>query len=365
MDSQTQADERQIRDLVRSVLRRDVAAIAPLPAGLGSRRFYRASLRGDGDPATTIARIEAADDPALRPAGIAPEPPLEPIRALLEQHGLPVPACHAIGQGLILLEDVGSTSLEAAIATRPSDELQSLYREACELIPRLQAIAPAAGNPNFARRLDETLFRYKAEQLIEWVLPRAAGDAANAADAEAVREAFAFIAGVAREAPQRLAHRDFKAANLHLHCPALYRSQLAAGRPRLTMIDLQGAFLAPPEYDLVCLLRDSHVELDEGFVQSMLDSLRPQLPDAPDASSFALRFALLTLTRNGKDLARYLYAARARSDERYLSLVPRAIRTLQAAAREVASLDPTLERLAQLLLSLPASPPRSESACGQ
>ena len=73
------------------------------------------------------------------------------------------------------------------------------------------------------------------------------------------------------------------------------------------MIDFQGAFLAPPEYDLVCLLRDSYVELPEAEVAHLLHRVRARLPDRPEAAVFQHRFDALTLTRKGKDHARFLY----------------------------------------------------------
>ena len=345
----------RIEALVRDALHRSVESIEPIASGLGSRRFFRVRL-GAGEPSSVVARVDAPEDPALRPAGVPPEPPLEPIRALLERAGLPVFACHASAPGLMLLEDVGSLSLEAAAATLPAEEVHGLYTDACSLVPRLQRIRPAAGVAAFSRRLDDSLFAYKAEQVVEWVLPWGAARSSAAAAAEVVRDAFRWIAREAARAPQRLAHRDFKAANIHLR-------QRGGGGARLVLIDLQGAFLAPPEYDLVCLLRDSHVELDEAFVQAELARIRPELPDAPDPASFARRFALMTLSRNGKDLARYLYAARTRGDGRYLRLLPRAVATLQRAASEAAAWDPVLGRLADLLLSLEAPPsPPSQSA---
>ena len=352
VDQHSERVRERIATLAREALGREVIDVESIEPGLGPRRFFRLRLApgsARGAPEALVARIEAEEDPALRPAGIPPEPPLEPIRALLERQGLPVPACHAIAADLMLLEDGGSTSLEAVACSQAQNEVHALYTEACGLLPRLQSIAPVPGVAAFERRLDDTLFRYKAEQFIEWALPWN-GRETSAREAQAVRQAFAFVADEAREAPARLSHRDYKAANL------LVRDRGFPDGPRLTMIDLQGAFLAPPEYDLVCLLRDSHVELDETFVQATLARIRRELPDAPGPDVFERRFTLLTLTRNGKDLARYLYAREVRNDARYAALLPRAVRTLQAAAAKAAGWDPALERLADVIASLPEPP---------
>ena len=352
-------DAADLTTQVSAALGRAVAAIEKIEAGLGARRFYRVLLTGDDAPRSVVARVDAPEDPRLRPKGVPPEPPLEPVRALLESAGLPVPACLHRAEGWMLLEDVGDTSLEVASSGLPGAEVESLYREACELVPRLQAVGPAPEVANFERQLDAALFSYKAEQVVEWTLPWAGLRRPEAAGEDAaVREGFAAIAEIAADAPQRLSHRDFKAANLHLH------PRNEAGT-RLVMIDLQGAFLAPPEYDLVCLLRDSHVELAEPFVTRLLESVRPRLPDAPSLEAFALRFDLLTLTRNGKDLSRYLYAAKTRGDDRYLALVPRAVRTLRDAAERCTSVSPAIDRLAEVFLSLPLPPPLPEDRCEQ
>ena len=68
------------------------------------------------------------------------------------------------------------------------------------------------------------------------------------------------------------------------------------------------------------------------------------------------RFDCLTLTRKGKDHARFLYAATERGDRRYLSFVPTTVRHLRAAARAAASREPALSGLAELVHTLPESP---------
>jgi len=153
------------------------------------------------------------------------------------------------------------------------------------------------------------------------------------------------IARIALSAPQRLAHRDFQSANLHVR-------ETPQGR-RLAMIDLQGAWLAPPEYDLLCLLRDSYVELSEAEITQHFEATRRELPDRPDPDVAALRFALLGVARKGKDYARFLDVAARRGDRRSLSFLPTTLRHLRASARAAAARDAAFGALAELVASLP------------
>jgi hypothetical protein len=323
-------------ELARAALAEGIASVAPLVAGIGLRRFYRVTTASGR---SAIARVEAEEDPAGRPPGIPPEPPLEPIRALLERAGLPVPKRYGHAPGIELLEDFGDESLYARSLRGSRDETQALVARALDLVPRLQRVADdGSGVAAFRRRLDAPYFAYKADLFARHSLADALGRPARPTEEAALREAFAWIGTEAGRAPQRLAHRDFQSQNL------LVRPDGALG-----LIDLQGAFLAPPEYDLVCLLRDSYLELPEAFVEGELARVRPALPDAPDPASFRARFDLLTLARKGKDHARFLYAARERGDARFLAFAPRTARVLAGAARRAAGLDPRAARLAELL----------------
>jgi hypothetical protein len=333
-----------VEALVSAALHARVVDCSPLPGGLGLRRFLRVRL--DAPPHRAIARIESADDPAGRPAAVPAEPALEPLRTHLERAGLPVPrsfACDAAA-GIDLLEDLGDVCL--ADAARASDAVTraALYREATGLVPRLQAVA-ASGLPASERRLDAPLFAYKADLFARHSLPLALGREPRPAERDVVAEAFALVAEHAARAPARLAHRDFQSHNLMQH----------AGR--LVMIDLQGAFLAPPEYDLVCLLRDSYVELAWSDVEALLDAIRPALPDAPEPDALWRRFHLLTLTRKAKDHARFADLAQRRGATRLLADLPATTRALHHAAEAVAAEDARLRRLADLVLALPVEPP--------
>jgi aminoglycoside/choline kinase family phosphotransferase len=281
--------------------------------------------------------------------GIAPEPPLEPIRALLESEGLPVPRRYAAdpAHGVELLEDLGEVSLADFANTANASELEGLYAEACALVPRLQRIEPRDEIANFQRRLDAAHFQYKAERFARWSLGGDRG--ASPAETRVVRDAFECIGRFVGDAPQRLAHRDLQSANLQV----VDRSRSAA---RLAMIDLQGAFMAPPEYDLVCLLRDSYVELDDAAVDEHLARTRTALPDCPDEESFRLRFDLLTLTRKGKDHALFRAVAAERGDDRYLRYLPATRRYLQKASSRISSNLKEYSDLNDLIEAIPELP---------
>ena len=339
--------------------------VEPLDSGLGLRRFFRVAT--GGEPPTLIARVEAPEDPAGRPAGVAPEPPLEPLRTFLADLGLPVPTRWGgdAKSGTDWLEDFGDCHLATYLGRIDARERHRLYREVLSWIPVLQRATEAAASlPTYQRHLDRALLGYKGELFSRHSLPLALGRVATAAEKQTVANAFMRIADAVEAAPCQLAHRDLQSQNVMVredatHVDATHVAAThgaASSSPRLGLIDFQGAFLAPPEYDLVALLRDSYVELSDADVTGHLDWITPQLPAAPDRTEVQLRFDLLTIARKGKDHARFVFAGETRDDRRWAEHLPRTTRALRAAAERVAGLDPDLERLAHWIDRLPETP---------
>lgn len=325
--------------------------LTPIAPGLGHRRFLRVELPPGADPPTLILRI---DPPEARRvvAGVAPEPPLEPIRALLEAAGLPVPRSFGNDEalGVDLLEDVGDRTLETLAHEVDAAARRSLHLEAIDLIAALQHVEPPdrAAPEAFTRRLDRPLIATKARKVVEWLLPEALGRDATSVERRVIESAFHSVADLVDDAPSRLAHRDYKAANIHV------RPNTALDAPRrLVLIDLQGAFMAPPEYDLLCLLRDSHVPLAQAEIDARFDDALARWPDAPEGTEARLRFDALTLTRVGKDVAHYLDAARSRGDDRYLGFVATGLGHLRTAAARLAGNAALWRDVADLIHALP------------
>jgi aminoglycoside/choline kinase family phosphotransferase len=335
--------------------------IERIPAGLGDRRFYRIALAAQ-DPRvppsddstselrTLIARVEpkrsatgSAPSPTP-PFSWLPEPLLEPIRSVLEAAGLPVPRSygHDPDAGIDLLEDLGTKTL----ADVPNDDLREPYFQAAALIPRIQAVVGNVESaPAFGRPFDEKLVGTKAAKVIHWSWPGLLGREANAHERQEIQSGFSAIAPLLVECPRRLAHRDFKAENLH-------RAQRNANNEPWVMIDVQGAFMAPPEYDLVCLLRDLQVEIPEALVEEIRGSLLSELAGRTRREDAERRFEAISVVRLSKDLAHIVHAAKTRGDARRWHEIPRGLQLLDEALGRLEHTFPPARPLAFVMHAL-------------
>lgn len=355
-------DQARLAELVEAHLGRRLARAEAMAPGLGNRRFHRLHFEDGAAPSTLVARLE--DDGAVAmPTSDWPEAPpwlsepaLEPLRGFLEQAGMPVPASalHLPNERVDLLEDVGRTNLLAV--SPPTRRARTL--EACALLPRLQTLRAEPDEiPAFGRFYDRTLVSTKAWKWLHWTLPMLLDRPATEKETQEIEALFTAIADLAAARPLRLAHRDFKAENLHL-VPA------ESADARMVMIDVQGAFLAPSEYDLACLLYDLQVEHEEAFVAEAIERTRCALPDAPDADLFRLRFDAFALARLCKDVSHVVHAAVARGDRRRWHEVPRGLALIERIAGRRAHTFPGLRALTSVMAALTAAAKSTDSGEG-
>jgi len=352
-------DHARLAELVEARLGRRLARAEAMAAGLGTRRFHRLHFEDGAFPSSLVARLEddgavvtpASDWPEAPPW--LPEPALEPLRGFLERAGLPVPASalHLPGERVDLLEDVGTTNLLSVSPARR----RARTLEACALLPRLQALhAEPDEIPAFGRCYDRTLVSTKAWKWLHWTLPMLLDRPATDTETQEIDALFAAIADLAAAGPLRLAHRDFKAENLHL-VPA------ESSDARLVMIDVQGAFLAPPEYDLACVLYDLQVDHEEAFVADAVERTRRALPQAPEADTFRLRFDAFALARLCKDVSHVVHAGVARGDRRRWHEIPRGLALIERLAGRRTHTLPGLRALTSVTAALTAAAKSTDS----
>jgi aminoglycoside/choline kinase family phosphotransferase len=246
------------RDDIAHVVRRafgpsvHVRAAEALAGDASSRRYVRVRLDG-GDPPTAVAmllaegRFTGGDE--IGTAAAASELPFVAMARYLARHGLRVPAVYCDASrdhGLLLLEDIGDTTLWAAASREPA-AARALFAEAVDILAALQEAGardrdPAC--PAFGRRFDAALAAAEIEHFVDHGIETRHGIRLPADVRATILDAFAPCVQPFATGPTDLSHRDYMAWNLHRHDGAL------------VMIDFQDALVAPDAFDLAQLLTD-------------------------------------------------------------------------------------------------------------
>jgi aminoglycoside/choline kinase family phosphotransferase len=229
-----------------------VVALELLTGDASSRRYVRVRVDGGG-PSTAVVMVLAegrfGGGDELGASAAASELPFVTMARYLSRHGLRVPAvyCDASREhGLLVLEDIGDTTLWAAASREPA-QARALFADAVDLLARLQqagARDPDPACPAFGRRFDAALAAAEVEHFVDHGIETRHGIRLAPDERAAILEAFAPCVRPFASGPTDLSHRDYMAWNLHRHGGTL------------VMIDFQDALIAPDAFDLAQLLTD-------------------------------------------------------------------------------------------------------------
>ena len=230
----------------------EVRAAQPLAGDASTRRYVRVGLAGGGPP-TAVAMLLAegrfAGGDEIGSATAAAELPFVSMARYLASHRLRVPAvyCDASREhGLLLLEDIGDTTLWTAASRSPA-EARGLFAEAVDVLAALQEAGsrdPDPACPAFGRRFDAALAAAEVEHFVDHGIETRHGIRLSADVRASILDAFAPCVQPFATGPTDLSHRDYMAWNLHRHGGTL------------VMIDFQDALIAPDAFDLAQLLTD-------------------------------------------------------------------------------------------------------------
>ncbi|MFB3907613.1 MAG: phosphotransferase [Candidatus Eisenbacteria bacterium] len=297
-----------------------------LLAGDGSNRrfarllFERGSLvailnpPGGAPPASVYPHRETAGGPDENDSYLY-------VQRFLAARGVRVPAIHAFDResGTILLEDLGDRLLLEEIQGRDEEALKAHYRQALEMLERMQAPAPpafdAAQTWNVA--YDEAfVLRFEAGYFHREMVESIAGLAVPFSEMEGIyrRIAQRSLAG----APRVAMHRDFQSRNLMI---------VEGG---LALLDLQGMRLGPPEYDLASLLLDPYADLPARLREELLEEAIAASAGRIDRG----RFVASGIDRMMQALGAYAYLGGRLGKPGFLEHAPVALRRLRELAEE-------------------------------
>ncbi len=263
------------------------------------------------------------------------------ITGLLRQADLTVPTIleHDLGQGFLLVSDLGRQNYWHAIQQGlPDDTLQSLYRDAIQVLVQMQH-ADASSLPAF----DEALLRDELTFFTEWYLQRYKQVTLSDEDQLMLAQTFQTLATHLARSPRVLVHRDFHSPNL------MIGPEPSSGR-QPGVIDYQDALSGPISYDIASLVMDARTTWEEDqqldwairYWQAARDA---GLPVNPDFAEFHIEYEWMSLQRNLRILGVFSRLSLRDGKHHYLDHLPR----VNAYIRQVARRYAPFARLLRLL----------------
>ncbi len=244
-------------------------ALTPASADASFRRYFRVAPERAA-PATFIVMDAPPEREDCRP--------FVHVAGLLAEAGLNAPRVldQDLGQGFLLLTDLGSTTYLESLRRAPEGAVPDrLFGDATDALVKWQLATRRGELPPY----DARLLRRELELFPEWYLGRHRGARLTAGQREALDRAFALIVGANLSQPMVYVHRDYMPRNLMV-C-----------EPNPGILDFQDAVYGPITYDVACLFKDAFLSWDE---ERVLDwtirywekARRAGLPVDPDFSRF-------------------------------------------------------------------------------
>lgn len=322
--------------------------IHSLAGDASNRRYYRLLL--DGGPPHSVILMQLAQPEAFKQSeeavsGVSKEInelPFVNVLAHLAKADVPVPTLYYydVDAGLLYLEDFGDVTLAEAARTADPATLESRYRQAIDIVVRLQmeATTPAdLGCVAFHRRFDAPLLMWEFDHFLEYGIVARRGKPMCADDWTVIRREFERIADTLAGQPRVFVHRDYHSRNMMVD------------GDRLGVIDFQDALMGPATYDVASLLRDAYIELDESLVDDLvgyyLDRMATRRVVWANRAAFRRLFDLTSIQRNLKAAGRFVYIDRVKRNPKFLPDIPRVLGYVKRNLQKYQELETLRRRL--------------------
>lgn len=304
--------------------------LAPASADASFRRYFRVTLDGG----TRIAMDAPPGQEDCRPFIL--------VAKLMREAGVHVPEVIAgdVGQGFLLLTDLGDTTYLRALTDANAD---ALIGDAIDTLISWQR----ATRPDVLPPYDRALLQREMDLFPAWYVERHLAATLTGAQRETLAGITGMLADSALAQPAVYVHRDYMPRNLML------------SDPNPGVLDFQDAVYGPISYDVASLFRDAFISWPE---ERVLDwtvrywerAKRARLPVDADFGTFYRDFEWMGLQRHLKVLGIFARIRYRDGKPDYLEDAPRFLAYVRAVCSRYAQLAP----LARLLDELEQRPPQ-------
>jgi aminoglycoside/choline kinase family phosphotransferase len=313
--------QQQLTEWLQSLFPNEKFAIAPASADASFRRYFRATFENR----TLIVMDAPPQHEDCRP--------FLHVAKLFEDAVTHVPHVHAqdLGQGFLLLSDLGNTTYLQALNT---DTAKELYGAATDALIKIQI----ASHDNELPPYDEALLLREMRLFPEWYIGKHLGVTLSEAQNAKLETVFERIIANNLAQPQVYVHRDFHSRNLMVT------------EPNPGIIDFQDAVYGPITYDLASLFKDAYIHWEEAQVIDWLiryweKARKAGLPVSDDFSAFYRDYEWMAVQRHLKVLGIFARLYHRDGKDGYLKDLPLVMAYLRAACVRYIDLKPLLNLL--------------------
>jgi len=253
---------------------------------------------------------------------------------------LPAPELfyYDIPKGLLFLEDCGTMTLEDQLNASPQSKAQ-LYRQAVELLVCMQSRATHSIDstcPAYHRKFDVKKLMWEFNFMLDYYVDEFCDSPLGSLARKELSEAFTPLCESLAAEKLYFTHRDYHSRNLMFD------------QERLVLIDFQDARMAPCQYDLVSLLKDSYVKIEDALVEELIDYYillkEKEEGKKVDRESFDRIFDGMSIQRNLKAVGTFAYQSIKKNNNRYEGFIAPTLGCVRKALRRQFK-DTSLQKL--------------------
>lgn len=306
--------------------------LSPASADASFRRYFRACLEGG-------ATVIVMDAP---PAHEDCRPWLA-VQQLFLEAGAHVPEVLAqdLGNGFLLLSDLGRTTYLEALNGAAIEDAAALYADAVSALIRIQLASRPGALPEYGR----ALLRRELELFPDWYVAKHLGATLTEPQRLVIRQAFDLIIAANLAEAQVFVHRDYHSRNL------MHLADRQAGNPGI--IDFQDAVYGPISYDLVSLFKDAYVAWPEEQTLDWLiryweQARKAGLPVPADFADFYRDYEWMGVQRHLKVLGIFARLCHRDGKDSYLKDMPLVADYLRKTCNRYRALGPLLKLIDEL-----------------
>jgi len=272
------------------------------------------------------------------------ELPFLNVHRFLTRVGVRVPEVYGNweAEGILVLEDLGDTSLWDRVQGLSEDGVFDWYTRAIDELLKIQVSGTRARDDScisFQQSFDRRLYLWEFEHFVEYGLERGVGGRLSTNDRRQFTEAFGAITDRLTAEPLVLNHRDYHSWNLMIH------------DENVVVIDFQDALLAPAAYDLASLLNDRETDgvitrgLERALVQIYLEKSKLVGGIGIQEEVFWDLYLLSVLQRDFKVVGRFFYLDLVKKKSGYKRFIAPTVKRIVRNLERV----PSLNRLGPLV----------------